>query len=571
MLLEILRSDFFVLWWATMLFALVVGTFYGVVRNWRDPLKISISFGNWGRMEWLGAIGLGAYLSVYVFSILFAADVASLDQWQLTDFALRGEIYPVQILPTSGRFFPLHLQEFHLIENLTRDPVGLHSIVILQFFVFLALAYFLLSDLTVISRLAVIGALTLLPGVFVPFSGFVYPERNLLFFLALMAFFVRGFSEGRHWLFLAGALAATQCMLYFKEPAFIIILGFTASRLFWSWRYDSRDVFRSIRTFSTVHVLEIALIILSSIYLVLFLIVLFPLDSLAYVESSRVDLLASIATYARVNPLLLCFFAVLATRLVKMAVGTLQPDRFWDGLAIGVGMYGAAIVSLGLYTSYYMAPADFVGVMYLGRVIAQASRSHTDWRRITAAIVGCCVLAISATHTVFLWYERKGMVSTASELADFLIENSDDRQVRLRFPFGTDADETSYYLMELYSYLDYRGLPVANYAESDSSSSGVIVLETPHANPQNRCASWHTAGCFQSVDDGRQRFDVRSPTDWLSGDSTDVGEDSPELLFVSDRFLVRGLARSVFRYFYSAGHSDPMPDHWPSLRVTLSP
>ena len=63
------------------------------------------------------------------------------------------------------------------------------------------------------------------------FGALILAERNVLFFLARLVLSVKRFEQTRSTAWAVTAVVCAQFMLYFKETAFLLILGFAVGRL----------------------------------------------------------------------------------------------------------------------------------------------------------------------------------------------------------------------------------------------------------------------------------------------------------------------------------------------------
>src|SRR5512146_1149538 len=168
------------------------------------------------------AVALAAFISVYSYLIVYHEDLVGLDYATIT--AARFAVVP--IWPWNGRFFPLALQEFNLLAILGRSATVYHGFAVLELLLVLACVFRLLDDTPAWFRCAVATFMILLPGVFVSFFGLVYPERDIVFWLAFWMLCVQAFDRTRSRTAFLAALVTAQFMLYYKETAFILIGGF---------------------------------------------------------------------------------------------------------------------------------------------------------------------------------------------------------------------------------------------------------------------------------------------------------------------------------------------------------
>ena len=116
------------------------------------------------------------------------------------------------------------------------------------------------------ARASLLIFVALSPAILISFSGLIFPERNLLLFLACFVVSVKRFEWTLATTWAIAAVVCAQIILYLKEPAFVLLFVFAASRLSLrcgmvaGWRFDQLWV-RESR-------LDLGLICLSVLFLV---------------------------------------------------------------------------------------------------------------------------------------------------------------------------------------------------------------------------------------------------------------------------------------------------------------
>jgi hypothetical protein len=138
---------------------------------------------------------------------------------------------PLAIWRDSGRFFPFCLQEFNLIRHFTNTPIGYQVLPIAQLLIFSCTLLVLDSELSITARAGLATLVLLTPSVLLSFGGLIFPERNVLFLLAFLVLSVKQFEKTRAVAWALAAVVCGQIMLYYKEPGFLLLLGFAAGRL----------------------------------------------------------------------------------------------------------------------------------------------------------------------------------------------------------------------------------------------------------------------------------------------------------------------------------------------------
>ena len=192
------------------------------------------------------------------------------------------------------------------------------------------------------------------PSFVISFFGLIFPERDLLFWLGVFLVCVQRFAHTRSLSALWGALFAAQFALYYKEPVFLLIGGFAFIRLLLYGRREPGLLRRGqLLAFLKGHSLEVALLIQSAAFLVLYAVLVLP-----HIQSSYTDafvhrgLLGTLVTYVKSDLLLIGFGIVFVWRVGASVVSKRPLDPLWEPLAGGAVLYGLAYVKLELVDAY---------------------------------------------------------------------------------------------------------------------------------------------------------------------------------------------------------------------------
>src|SRR6516225_9689301 len=182
-----------------------------------------------GRLTALAA--LAVFLLCYIALMLTWEDFAYYDNSMFTSGTLMGHDLSPPIVQESGRFLPLGLQEFNLIRHFTRTAGGYHVLPIAELLIFSYILLILDSELSITVRAALAILVLLTPSILMSFSLLNEPVRNVLFFLACLVLSVKRFEQTRSIAWAVTAVVCAQIMIYYKETAFLLLLGFAVGRL----------------------------------------------------------------------------------------------------------------------------------------------------------------------------------------------------------------------------------------------------------------------------------------------------------------------------------------------------
>lgn len=186
---------------------------------------------SWSRGAILAVTFLALLLARYIAGSLVWEDFTYSDNSHFTNGTPVGKDIPVQIVPGSGRFFPLGHQEFNLIRHVTSSVTGYQALRIVQLVLLCGILLVRDEELSIQARVALITLALITPTILISFSGLIYPEWNVVFWLICLAFSVKRFEQTQFIAWAVAAVISSQFMLYYKEIAFLLLLGFAVLRL----------------------------------------------------------------------------------------------------------------------------------------------------------------------------------------------------------------------------------------------------------------------------------------------------------------------------------------------------
>jgi len=401
---------------------------------------------------------------------------ADYDESTFTLFTVRGHNFEPPIWPASGRFFPLGQQEFNVIRHFTSSAAGYHAAPIAELAIVCCILFFLDDALTFSARATLAAAFLVLPSIVTSFSGLVFPDRNVVFWIACLLLFVKLFERTRSTLWAVAAAICGLNMLFYKETAFLLLFGFAAGRLILRCRRPGRDGWDLACLRDRDSRLDLCFLFSVLLFLFYYAAVMFPHPNMQYARQYSVPLDKTLVYYLTLDLFAVVFAAVALRRAYQVFRRRVSPTPFWDALALGGIAYCAAFLYLRLCRPYYMAPVDFIAVLYVGRFVF-LSWQKMRWTSRTAILaVALVILLQSVSLSSFRLYERENIVQAEDRLADAIViqsQNDPSHAQRLYFPFSLATPIT-----EFSSYLTYRGVAVEGYpalGRPVSSKSAVIV------------------------------------------------------------------------------------------------
>ena len=429
---------------------------------------------DWSRPAVLAVAFLSLFLACYFVGSLVWEDFTYYDNSHFTNGTLVGRDIPVQISPEAGRFWPLGHQEFNLIRHFTRSVPGYHALRIVQLVLLCGILLIFDEELSIQARVALITLAVITPSILIGFSGLIYGEANIIFWLVCLAWFAERFEQTRSTAWAVAALVSSQFMLYYKETAFLLLWGFAVGRLLLRcWKAD-HPVWDFKRLRDPESRLDMCLALMVAPFLLYYLAAMFPNYRTAYADDFRLPLAEVLVSYLKLDLLVWVFVAVVLARIFLILRGKVAPSPRWDGLALaGVG-YVAGYLSLRMESAYYLAPADLIAVLYLGRLAILSMENMGFGTRLCVLALLSLVLLQDLSLSAFRMYERKNVIHAKAEMGRVIEARyeSDPQSVRrLFFPFANP-----FHILEFASYLNYLGVPVETIPAGSAATVRVKMV-----------------------------------------------------------------------------------------------
>lgn len=428
----------------------------------------------WSRGAVAALTLLALILVGYIVASLMWEDFANYDDAYFTLFTLKGQNLWPPIWRENGRFFPLGHQEFNLIRHFTDSVAGYHALPIAQLLIVSCILLILDGELNITARAALTAFVLILPAFVTSFTGLVFPERNVVFWLAWLLLFVKRFEQTRSTAWAVGAAVSAQIMIYYKETAFLLLLGFAVGRLILRCRRADRAGWDYSRLRDKESRLDLCFISLGVLFWLYYVAVMIPHPNMQYADQQRFPLGKVFLYYIEHDLLAWLFVGVVLRRAYRILRRRVAPLPLWDGLAFGGAVCLTAYLYLGLSHDYYLAPMDLIAVVYVGRFAILSWGKMRLWRRAAALVLGFAVLLQGVSLSAFRVFERKNVIHAKAEIADVIAaryQSGARNAQRLFFPFAN-----VYLVTEFASYLNYRGVPVEGAAVESAAPNGVVIV-----------------------------------------------------------------------------------------------
>jgi len=523
----------------------------------------------WSRGAGLAIILFCLFTAGYIALILVGERFDYYDNSQLTLYTLRGHNYPPPIWGGPGRFFPLAFQEFNVIQHFSRTVFAYHALPIFELIVVCLLLLTLDRELKMTARVCLAIFLLLTPGLVISFGGLIYPERNVIFWLLLLATFVDCFDKRPTAATAAAAIISAQFLLYYKETAFLFLWGFAVGRLLIRCRNARQPGWDFSRLREKSSCLDLCLFSLGILFLLYYCAIMFRNTHLQYANQQRLPEIKMLLSYLKMDLLAWLFVAVVIVRACLIWKRTIVPSPLWEGLAFGASAYFVAFLGLRMFSAYYLAPVDVIAVLYLGRLIVLSWGKQHVWSRIAITMAFCAVLAQNISLSTFREYERKNLVREKDQIASVIrsrYQESGQTPLRLYFPY------TSPHLtMEFAAYLSFCGIPIEGVEGGPNIKTNVVLFCRALAATgplQNYQGIIGHAGSTPKLGD----LVIILPDDIISHAEVDSYLRGNDLLFSSEP--QPSISHGVFQFFSHCHIASPgfeqktIPDHWLYSSVT---
>ena len=522
-----------------------------------------------GAADWIAIAALTATLLGYLLVIFYKQDFAYYDDEVFTDYSVVGKNFAPAIWPGEGRFFPLEAQEFNYLKWVTRSPAGYHCFALVELLILLAVLAMILREYSIRQRALLLMAVLLAPGFLISFMGLIYPERNVLFWLAILVLCVQGHAKTGSAVYFLGALVATHFALYYKEPVAVFVGVYAVARIALDrgrspWGSGSwPDRWREIARRST---LPLGMLCVTGMFVVLLLTALAPRASGHYAASHHASLAEVLRAYLQAEWLVAVMLAVFAVRAARWLITGAELDPLWEPLAAGALGYCFAVVTLRLYSGYYAAPGELIAVLYLGRLALKWLARPRPGRWIAVATAYSILMLHNAAYCAFRVVETKSLIGAKEQFADFLRNQTEGMdRIEVYFPYAS-----GFHLMQISAYLKYRGIPNTGGKGATGNATGQIAVEGGGEYSFDRCVDYSSYQCTHADGAPNGAWIVVMPDDDVSMTGVERAGQGAALVFSVNACGICEREGSWFRRLHAISQEywdGPLPGHWLQLHV----
>ncbi|NEQ73784.1 MAG: hypothetical protein F6K23_12435 [Okeania sp. SIO2C9] len=241
--------------------------------------------------------------------------------------------------------------------------------------------------------------------------------------MAIFIFCLEKLEKNKSVIYLCGIFIATQFLLYYKEPIFLLILDFAGSRLIITafndklWHKVQERIFGFVKN----NWLDLGLIILSLVFMYLYISNIYGQVGISYASAhARDSRLSTFINYLKDNPILLIFLLVFIGRIRGLILGKYRLNLIWDTLAIGNLLYFLAYIKLNIFTNYYTAPVDFIATLYLANISSKVFINKQRYKVLGIVVLVIIIFINNIHYSYFFILARKKMIDSKIQTTHFL-------------------------------------------------------------------------------------------------------------------------------------------------------
>jgi hypothetical protein len=420
------------------------------------------------------------FISIYSILLVFKANFSLIDDHLWLDTIFSGKFLYFGFDPQYGRFNPFVFQEYNFISIFCKKPTCFYAFNALQIVIIAIILYRLLKRI-INHQLIVILFIVFLffqPAFVQSYFRLQMPEKDSFFLFLIFIYCYFKLVQQDELKYLIIGLICANLALYFKEPGFISVgsLAFVNILLYWKKSTTRKKIF------------DLGLLFSSIVYLLLYLIIIFPYIETRYgawISGDKIHLTIKVlANFILSDPFLFIGLPlVLAYRLYRIFSRKDQMDPFYDPLIISALSYILVFPILRIFAYRSALPAYAFGILplaFYGRDLLVAIKTTFDFFKLYRVIyLVIFILLLNSSmvglHQLTFWKNLAINHQAAIKfIAKEINSHGGSKKKRIFLRGANRANEIEVYV-SLGKYLHYQmGL---NYSQFDLNS------EEPPNNP----------------------------------------------------------------------------------------
>jgi len=453
-------------------------------RHRRIPINISSTERAWRAIEEIKVLPY-LVLGVYIALIPAWQDFTFFDANHLfKTLDIDKEWLPPPIWPKAGRLFPLSDQEFRYLALVSPTIFFYEFIFSLEVVAVIALLCRLIDKIYTPAALALVITNSAFTQAY---FGLVFPERNLVFFLALFAVALDiWICKGKIWALALGLFCAAT-LIFYKELG--VILTGTVGTL-----CVIKELIKNQQDCDRIIYAGWALLASSIGWCFIYIIAIYPQIDIAYHTLRSITFTETLEALA-IQPWPWLLLIIARERIVSIARKASTIDPLWDGLIIGSVFYGGALASMRFDLPYYYSPPAVITLIALFRSGVQKVLG-ARWLEIVIFII--FIQTYQTAQTVIPYKELVAAKSDAAKYIGYL--KSSTKKVTIHYLDISDYEAGLFsglldakYSLEVHSIVSSKGIgppiekctnsinmPACNHDQPPKLGDIAISFKKPH-------------------------------------------------------------------------------------------
>jgi hypothetical protein len=511
---------------------------------------------------------LATFITSYIALMVAGEAFAYYDDSFFSLITLKGHNIQLSVSPEGGRFQPLQYQEFNLVRHFTDTITGYQMVPIVQLLIISVILLLIDGKISIPARVALLILILVTPSICASFISLPPSERPVLLFLLCFALAIKRFEQTQSIASAMSVVIFAQLMMYYKEPVFLLVLGFAVSRLMLRCAAPHVDLGRLWVRESR---LDLVLVFLAALFLIFYFAVMGIPGNMNYAVRARLPRSDVVLGYIRVDLLPWLLIGVLLARIYLILRHRVASSPLWDGLAAGSVAYFFAYIYLSMFRVHYPAPVDLIAVLYVGRFAVLSWKKVPLWGKLAATALVLIIVCQEVLVSSFVIMETKNVIQGKVRIASAVqaqYSGDPEKSIRLFFPFAGD-----YVIMEFGAYLSSLGVPVEGATDESGPNAVVLTGASRGSAKDGPCVEWRSITCHFAPGPAPGDLVIVLPDDEASLAKVSAYRDKGVVLLYSEpRLPILHWLHSLFDSLpvgpQGAFRYDPLPDRWMDASVT---
>ena len=467
----------------------------------QKALKIKLFGGNGLKfkfIDWIGEWLFGIVVLLYAAILPIGAKFGVIDDYLFLNTILSGRRLDFFIVPAVGRFFPLTGQEYNIVSFFSSLPSIFYVYNMFQFVVVIYLIYKILAVYVIdkINRKSITFGIILLmifsPGFVTAWFRLFVGERSMLMFFLIFFLLYLLYQKKQKYVYLACGLLAANLALYYKEPSFLMLGGFTFFHLLSGWK--SLNIKQRL--------FDVLLIVSAITFSLVYFFVIFTKKGIVNYGDTPynpiITFIKNMFSYMLSDPfLIVLLLGLFLYRFYEIISRKKKLEPLYDATIFSGVAYVLFFLKFKVFNYHYLLPAYVFSIFGLVHFLI---RKEYIKKKVCKCLFGVAIViyifsALPVSLHLISYY--KNVPNTFQDTLGFLTKyiNKEEKRVTIYLD-GVDRGGGKEIYVSFANYFNYKGLRDIQFDfKSDiSSRNSVIFLE---GNPESPFTVFHDSGTSQ--------------------------------------------------------------------------